>query len=137
MTLMDGGNTLFHYCNSVDYELYSSVDRPDVMKVPFRGGLCKVSPQNLYGNRHITSSAGNCSGPFSLEPLNDATASGRRLKPFWNTSMAVGGTKALGIGYQGSDTPDTSANLFPADSLCNSTALNFGGKMFQPCHSTE
>lgn len=150
MVLKDGGNTLFEYFNSIDFELYSMMDRPDALKIPFRGGHCKVQPQNLYGNRHIPTSAmnrgvpryvrrgGNVFGNVVEYPASnpDTLADEQRINPFWFIGMNAA-KGAIGVGFAGTGTPASSANSFPADELCNSVALNAGCKQFQPCHTTE
>ena len=49
-TLYDGGNILFDYQSSCAFENYSILDRPDVFRIPFRGGLCQLDPKNIYGS---------------------------------------------------------------------------------------
>ena len=46
-TLYDGGNILFDYTGPCNYEFGSLVDRPDMFRIPFRGGLCQLDPQNI------------------------------------------------------------------------------------------
>lgn len=46
-TLKDGGNILFDYTSSTAFQTYSLIDRPDVLKIPFRGGLCQLDPMNI------------------------------------------------------------------------------------------
>lgn len=47
-TLYDGGNIMFDYQSNCSFENYSIMDRPDVFRIPFRGGLCQLSPRNIY-----------------------------------------------------------------------------------------
>lgn len=66
-TLYDGGNILFDYTSSMNYEFGSIVDRPDVFRIPFRGGLCQLDPKNIL------------SGPFDClanVSLGDSTPNG-------------------------------------------------------------
>lgn len=46
-TLYDGGNILFDYAGSTSFLYSSLIDRPDVLKIPFRGGLCQQDPRNI------------------------------------------------------------------------------------------
>lgn len=46
-TLYDGGNILFDYNTSTAFEFGSMMDRPDVFRIPFRGGLCQLDPKNI------------------------------------------------------------------------------------------
>ncbi len=46
-TLYDGGNIMFDYTANTSYQYSSLTDRPDVMKIPFRGGLCQLDPLNI------------------------------------------------------------------------------------------
>ena len=46
-TLYDGGNILFDYAGPTAHHFYSMYDRPDVLKIPFRGGLCQQDPNNI------------------------------------------------------------------------------------------
>lgn len=48
-TLYDGGNILFDYQSKTAYEWGSLYDRPDVFRIPFRGGLCQLDPKQIYG----------------------------------------------------------------------------------------
>jgi hypothetical protein len=45
--LYDGGNILFDYASNCSPAMYSLIDRPDVLRIPFRGGLCQVDPANM------------------------------------------------------------------------------------------
>jgi hypothetical protein len=45
--LWDGGNILFDYRNRTFPDLYSHIDRPDVFRIPFRGGCCQLLPENI------------------------------------------------------------------------------------------
>jgi len=46
-TLFDGGNIMFDYTANTSYQFSSLTDRPDIMKIPFRGGLCQLDPNNI------------------------------------------------------------------------------------------
>lgn len=46
-TLYDGGNIMFDYTANTSYQFSSLTDRPDIMKIPFRGGLCQLDPLNI------------------------------------------------------------------------------------------
>jgi len=49
-TLYDGGNIMFDYTANTSYQFSSLTDRPDVMKIPFRGGLCQLDPNNILSS---------------------------------------------------------------------------------------
>lgn len=59
-TLYDGGNILFDYQSSCAFENYSIMDRPDVFRIPFRGGLCQLDPKNVYGSPYDKFSGVSC-----------------------------------------------------------------------------
>lgn len=156
MELKDGGTTMFSYRNNVDFEYYSLMDRPDALKVPFRGGHVKVMPKNLYGNRHISGDITGCGGSYlpstvalateDFNAQNPAIAAVRnfaRMKPYWFIGTA-NNKPAIGVGYQGinsidasKNSPETSVNNFPADELCNLVALRGLGGQVHPCHTTD
>lgn len=46
-TLKDGQNIMFDYQNTTAFEFGSMVDRPDCFRIPFRGGLCQLDPNNI------------------------------------------------------------------------------------------
>jgi len=46
-TLYDGGNILYDYAGPCQHEFNSLVNRPDILKIPFRGGLCQLDPRNI------------------------------------------------------------------------------------------
>lgn len=52
--LWDGGNILFDYRNRTFPDMYSYVDRPDVFRIPFRGGCCQLLPENIINNSQWT-----------------------------------------------------------------------------------
>lgn len=158
MDLKDGGNTLFSYRNNVDFEMYSLMDRPDALKIPFRGGHVKVQPKNLYGSRYLLTKPGQSgrfvTGAGATYSAGDITQVGMApnsyLAPFWYTSLSGGGVAgipAIGVGFQGvykNDTskshPTNSVNSFMADDLCNSICLKNGlsvGGGNKPCHTTD
>lgn len=49
-TLYDGGNIMFDYTANTSYQFASLTDRPDIMKIPFRGGLCQLDPNNILSS---------------------------------------------------------------------------------------
>lgn len=144
MDLKDAGNTLFSYKNNVDFELYSFLDRPDALKIPFRGGHVKVMPKNCYGNRYMCSAGPANSGMlvFGNYPLDQATANGINIDsqesvananpyiladigvdilpaPYWYTK-ATGGVIDKGSGvrgvYKDQDGNTVEAKSHPSDS---------------------
>jgi hypothetical protein len=142
IVLKDGGNILFQYCNSIDFEMYSIIDRPDVFKVPFRGGLVKVSRENVYGSRRLVNGGLNQGAYYAGVVADVTTPSKATSKPWWYISLEanVAGTSSqpvFGVGYQGDLHPAGSVNAFPADEFVCSVSSLGGPKMFQPCHSTE
>jgi hypothetical protein len=149
--LWDGGNILFDYCNNIDYEMYSLRDRPDALKVPFKGGCVKVQPSACYA----TDSSANLGGAFdcnmssytntivhaenNLTTLTDAAYFGRH---FWKTSESKAAIYyPLSIGNRNYNVPISIRNgvyhAFPADSLIACAALNPMGRRHQPCHLTQ
>lgn len=60
MTLWDGGNILFDFESITENDLYGMFDRPDALRVPFKGGLCKLSPKGLYVDSGYATSLGGC-----------------------------------------------------------------------------
>jgi hypothetical protein len=83
-TLYDGGNILFDYTGPVNHEFGSLVDRPDVFRIPFRGGLCQLDPLNILPSPFHTGTA--CTG--SAESPN---ALNRMVYPWRWGKNAVGG----------------------------------------------
>jgi hypothetical protein len=91
-TLYDGGNVLFDYTGPNSY-LYSSLtDRPDIFKIPFRGGLCQQDPQNVLPSPYEVCAAGaqsfypngayrNQSYRWSQQPGGAGASHGHRNTP--------------------------------------------------------
>lgn len=162
MDLKDGGNTLFSYKNNVDFELYSLMDRPDALKVPFKGGHVKVSPKNVYGSRYICSTNVNMpsypnkilGNTVAADYITDTfinyqgeTAATARESIWWLTGF--NGATGLGVysGKRGINSmnpnashPASSANAYPADHLVDSIAIKNGlrvGGGNKPCHTVD
>jgi hypothetical protein len=154
MVLKDAGNTLFDYRNNIDFEYYSLMDRPDALKIPFRGGHVQVPAKNIYGNRYSAESSSNQTvGRFTtkdatatyttVDPygaVHAAAASRPELaKPLWYKEiggLAGGGAlPTFGKGFRGmnnwisggkGDHPSDSVNAFPADDLVSVIGLTNG-----------
>lgn len=154
--LKDGGNTLFSYKNNVDFEMYSMMDRPDALKIPFKGGHVKVQPKNAYGNRYICSTNMNnlyCSEFFrgsiatnlidAIDRVTYAQNQGGAFVParidthkqsnFWLSDGALVDNLARSHGYRGvcaynpsADHPEGSVNSYPADHLVDSICIKNG-----------
>jgi len=158
--LKDGGNTLFSYRNSIDFEYYSLMDRPDALKVPFRGGHVKVQPKNIYGPRKVPIGGGGGNRGLTLKSNGIAAsvytaanlyapleiADGSKVMPFWYVTNVANNPDlpAYGVGFQGTNGLNaglsqdaTSANAFPADDLCEQLSMLGHGRSFFPCHTTE
>jgi hypothetical protein len=70
--LYDGGNILFDYTGPTNYEFGTLVDRPDMFRIPFRGGLCQLDPQNIIQSSLDDGLTGSLWGamPNGLNKLN-------------------------------------------------------------------
>ncbi len=150
ISLKDGGNVLFEYANNIDAEMMGFVDRPDPLKIEFRGGLSQVSPNGVHIPK-LCPAAGSNSGAGTLDITKEGSAFVSDLgkyiyaKPFWTTlfrSIANGGMDCgVGIrGYSARDqvpAPSTSANAYPVSDIVHLMATSVDSKKFQPCHMTE
>ncbi len=72
-TLYDGGNIMFDYQSTCAFEFGTLVDRPDVFRIPFRGGLCQLDPQNILGSEFEGCSQNYIGGGVWPNALNRAT----------------------------------------------------------------
>jgi hypothetical protein len=150
VSLKDGGNVLFDYVNNIDAEMMGFVDRPDPLKIPFRGGLSQVSPQGVHIPKLCPGGGAN-SGQGTYELYNEFSVfeadKGERMvcKPFWTTlyrgAALLGMDDGLGTrGYSSRDmvpAPDMSINAFPVSDIVPLLATSVDSKKFQPCHMTE
>lgn len=147
MNLWDGGNLLFSYDNAIDAEMYSMIDRPDALKVPFKGGLCKVSPKGVrpsdafsdVGASWTPTRASNNSTWLGTEV--EAQKFGRLP---WTISVDETTTKTnllldgfSTLGYTGSNTPANTRCSYPADDIVSAGICDPFGKLHQPCHLVE
>jgi hypothetical protein len=139
-TLWDGGNILFNYDASCDYDLYSMNDRPDILRIPFKGGLCKVSPKGFYSSDSLScmSSRWNATVNRDVKGVDSDYASLTQHAPWLGVSATLSNTYVpVTIGYTGSNCPATSQNSYPADDIvCSGLMDPLLGKQ-QPCHLTD
>lgn len=148
-TLRDGGSIIYDYSNNIDAEMYGLVDRPDALKIPFRGGLCQVSPQGIHHSR-LSPGANVCDRPvssgfdYSTFGVSDNVLTNAMPRPLWFIRKTTASVPEVGVGFNGSISntdpaapPSTSVNAFPVDDLVPSLASSVDSKKFQPCHLTE
>ncbi len=109
-TLKDGGNILFDYTSSTAFQTYSLIDRPDVLKIPFRGGLCQLDPNNILPSPWDT----------SLNPSSHPNAYGR--------------TRQFRSDYDNSGAPGSGVREMPlhCTEWYDCTLLEFPFVMYEP-----
>jgi hypothetical protein len=138
-TLWDGGNILFNYDSTTDFESYSLVDRPDPLKIPFKGGCVKVSPKGYYVSDSVGLTGGCWDSTCSAvqTDMNPPYSTGR---PIWIGSSGgnIAAAPPINLGYKGSGIPVGGAvNSFAADDIISACSLDPLAKRRQPCHLTE
>lgn len=84
-TLYDGGNIMFDYQSRKAQEFGSMVDRPDCLRIPFRGGLCQLDPQNILSSAFEQ---------FECSTLSGDVPNGLRKSGDRNSRNTMGGAGA-------------------------------------------
>jgi hypothetical protein len=76
-TLYDGGNIMFDYQSRKSQDFGSLVDRPDCLRIPFRGGLCQLDPQNILSSPFEDVCVNSLSGDFPNGLRKSSSRNGR------------------------------------------------------------
>lgn len=137
-TLYDGGNILFDFLSANDYGAYSTIDRPDPLFVPFKGGCVKLKPEaiNVTSNSKLIGACWDryCNSDYKFgfgRQLNCTVVGGQ------DTSV---GSLSLGTTNSGLDGGSNLAyNSYPMDNveMLAEGDVGSGFEKIQPCHLTE
>lgn len=141
-TLWDGGNILFDYISESDYSLYTQIDRPDPLFVPFKGGLVKVSEKGVYTN---SGSSAPMAGWTQFGGIYNGTAmvhGGRQLTDLVSTTANLNAPPYLSAGVTNTGLEKRTGipkyNSYPLDNVEVMTmACADGVSNHQSCHLTE